>query len=198
MVKSVTAERCVWVTNNWAKWACEHGQITKIWLSDGCWGETIPMTVKTGYCRGQFECYPGNVRRHFGDSQTEILHRRSGSSTRTGDGHRREGAFTCRSGPTLLGPYRCGAADRRTLERSRRRTGLGSRRRAGRRSCARQNSWPPSRHSLRCQRHHRRNGPADTVQLQGNGGHRSVYGRCGSGSINEGGRSDCFGQGPQY
>ena len=31
---------------NWAKWACEHGKITKIWLSDGCGDGTIPMTVK--------------------------------------------------------------------------------------------------------------------------------------------------------
>ncbi len=32
------------MTKNRAKWACEHGQITKIWLSDGCKGETIQMT----------------------------------------------------------------------------------------------------------------------------------------------------------
>ncbi len=29
---------------NWAKWASEYGQITKIGLSDGYGGETIPMT----------------------------------------------------------------------------------------------------------------------------------------------------------
>ena len=46
---------------NWTEWACEHGQITKIWLSDGCKGETMPMTVKIGYDHFEFEGYPGNV-----------------------------------------------------------------------------------------------------------------------------------------
>jgi len=32
------------MTKNRAKWACEHGQITKIWLSDGGGSETIQMT----------------------------------------------------------------------------------------------------------------------------------------------------------
>jgi hypothetical protein len=29
-----------------AEWACEHGLITKIGLSDGYGGETIPMVLK--------------------------------------------------------------------------------------------------------------------------------------------------------
>ncbi len=41
--------------------ACEHGQITKIRLSDGRGGGTIPVTVKIGYCRCRFEGYLGNV-----------------------------------------------------------------------------------------------------------------------------------------
>ncbi len=43
------------------EWACEHVQITKIWLSDGCGGETTPITVKIGYRRRRFEGYLGNV-----------------------------------------------------------------------------------------------------------------------------------------
>jgi len=33
------------MTENWAKWASEHGQITKIPLSDGCGGKPIPVVV---------------------------------------------------------------------------------------------------------------------------------------------------------
>ena len=47
---------------NWAKRASEYGQITKIGLSEGCGGETIPMTVGTWYCRGRFGGYLGNAR----------------------------------------------------------------------------------------------------------------------------------------
>ena len=39
----------------------ELAQITKIGVSDGSGGETIPMTVKIGYCRSRFEGYLGNV-----------------------------------------------------------------------------------------------------------------------------------------
>ncbi len=49
------------VTKNRAAWACEHGQITKIRLSDGRGGKTIPMTVKVGNCRSRFDGYAGNV-----------------------------------------------------------------------------------------------------------------------------------------
>ncbi len=49
------------MTKNWTKWACEHGQITKIRLSDGGGGETMPMTVKIGYCRSRFDGNLGNV-----------------------------------------------------------------------------------------------------------------------------------------
>ncbi len=49
------------MTKNRAEWACEHGQITKIRLSHGCGGETIPMTVKIGSCRSRFDGYLGNV-----------------------------------------------------------------------------------------------------------------------------------------
>jgi hypothetical protein len=33
---------------NWAKWASEYGQITKIGLSEDCGGKTIPMAVEFG------------------------------------------------------------------------------------------------------------------------------------------------------
>ncbi len=46
---------------NWVKWACEHAQITKIGLSDGYGGETIPMTVRTGCDRQVFDDYLGNI-----------------------------------------------------------------------------------------------------------------------------------------
>jgi hypothetical protein len=46
---------------NWAIWVSEHGQITKIGLSDGCGGETIPTVVKFGYGRNGFGGYLGNV-----------------------------------------------------------------------------------------------------------------------------------------
>ena len=36
------------MTKNRAERACEHGQITEIWLPDGCGDETIPITVKVG------------------------------------------------------------------------------------------------------------------------------------------------------
>ncbi len=39
-------ERCVWMKPKLAEWACEHGLITKIGLSDGYGGETIPMVLK--------------------------------------------------------------------------------------------------------------------------------------------------------
>jgi hypothetical protein len=42
---------------NWAIWVSEHGQITKIGLSDGCGGETIPTVVKFGYGRNGFGGY---------------------------------------------------------------------------------------------------------------------------------------------
>ncbi len=45
---------------NRTEWASEHGQITKIELSDG-YGETIQMVVKFGYDRSGFEGYLGNV-----------------------------------------------------------------------------------------------------------------------------------------
>lgn len=38
-----------------------HGQITTFLLSDGCGGDTIPMTANTGYCRSRFEGYQGKV-----------------------------------------------------------------------------------------------------------------------------------------
>ncbi len=44
-----------------AKWASEHGQITKIGLSDGCGGKIAPEIVKIGYCRSGFDGYLGNV-----------------------------------------------------------------------------------------------------------------------------------------
>ena len=37
------------MTTNWAEWAFENGQITKIRPSDGGGGRTIPMVVKSGY-----------------------------------------------------------------------------------------------------------------------------------------------------
>ena len=78
----LTGERCVWVTKNWTNWACEHGQITKTRLSDGCAGETIPMTVKIGYCRSRFDGYLGNVRLMLKQTaasarETSIRHGRS-------------------------------------------------------------------------------------------------------------------------
>jgi hypothetical protein len=49
------------MTKSWAKCACGHGQIAKVWVSDGCGGETIPMTVRIGSCQSRFEGYLGNV-----------------------------------------------------------------------------------------------------------------------------------------
>ena len=49
------------MTENWAKWASEHGQITKIRLSDGCGGKTITTAAQFGYDRHGFEGYLGNV-----------------------------------------------------------------------------------------------------------------------------------------
>ncbi len=37
----------------------QHG--AKVWVSDGCGGETIPMTVRIGSCQSRFEGYLGNV-----------------------------------------------------------------------------------------------------------------------------------------
>ncbi len=51
---------CLMMKNR-AEWASEHGQITKVWVSDGCGGETIPMTVRIGSCQSRFEGYLGNV-----------------------------------------------------------------------------------------------------------------------------------------
>jgi hypothetical protein len=44
-----------------AEWASEHGQITKIGVSDGCGGETIPTAVKLGYSQSGFGGYLGDV-----------------------------------------------------------------------------------------------------------------------------------------
>ena len=49
------------MTENWAKWASEHGQITKIRLSDGCGGKTITTAAQFGYDRHGFEGYLGNI-----------------------------------------------------------------------------------------------------------------------------------------
>ena len=46
---------------NRAEWASEHGEITKVWVSDGCGGEPIPMTVRIVSCQSQFEDYLENV-----------------------------------------------------------------------------------------------------------------------------------------
>ena len=54
-------EGCVWMMKNRAGWASEHGQITKIGLSDGCGGETFTMAVEFGYGWGGFDGYLGNV-----------------------------------------------------------------------------------------------------------------------------------------
>jgi hypothetical protein len=43
------------------EWLSEHGQIAKLRLSDRCGGETIPVTMKVGYCRGRFEDLMGNL-----------------------------------------------------------------------------------------------------------------------------------------
>ena len=57
MAKTITAMRCVWVTNNWTKWASEHGQIIKSGLSENYGGETILTTAKNGYFLNRFEGY---------------------------------------------------------------------------------------------------------------------------------------------
>ena len=49
------------MTTNLAKWASKYAQITKIWLSDGCGGETIPMTVRIAYDRRGFDNYLGII-----------------------------------------------------------------------------------------------------------------------------------------
>ncbi len=54
-------EKCVWMMTKLAEWASEHGRITKIGLSEGCGGETIPVAVGFGYCRSGFESYLGIV-----------------------------------------------------------------------------------------------------------------------------------------
>jgi len=70
-------ERCVWITTKLAEWASEHGRITKIGLSDGCGGETIPVAVGFGYYRSGFESYLGNVDSYLGSrpSKGTAIHR---------------------------------------------------------------------------------------------------------------------------
>ncbi len=46
---------------NRTEWASEHGQITKVRVSDGCGGKTIPVTVIIVYRRSRFDDFLGNV-----------------------------------------------------------------------------------------------------------------------------------------
>jgi hypothetical protein len=48
--------------DNWTRWACEHGQIIKIRLSDGSGVKTILLTAKIGLCRSRFDGFLGNAR----------------------------------------------------------------------------------------------------------------------------------------
>jgi len=50
------------MTRKLAEWSSEHGQNTKIGLSDGYESTTIPMVVPFWYDRPGFKGYPGNVR----------------------------------------------------------------------------------------------------------------------------------------
>ncbi len=43
------------------EWPSNRGPISKIWPSDGCKGDTVPLAVGMGYFFHGFGWYPGNV-----------------------------------------------------------------------------------------------------------------------------------------
>ena len=49
------------MATNLAKWASNRGQISKIWPSDGCKGDTVPSTVERGYDLRKPGGHLGNV-----------------------------------------------------------------------------------------------------------------------------------------
>jgi len=49
------------MTTKLAGWAAGHGHLTKICLSNGFGGKTIPVVAKFGCGRNEFEGYLGNV-----------------------------------------------------------------------------------------------------------------------------------------
>ncbi len=55
-------EWCVRLTTKLAGWAAGHGHLTKICLSNGFGGKTIPVVAKFGCGRNEFEGYLVNVR----------------------------------------------------------------------------------------------------------------------------------------
>ncbi len=61
MARRKRHERCVWMVRKMTEWASEHGQITKIGLSDGCGEKTITTAAHFEYDRHGFEGYLGNV-----------------------------------------------------------------------------------------------------------------------------------------
>ncbi len=61
------------MTKNLIKWASEYDQFTKFVLSDGCRGETIPVTVNIGYCRSRFDGYLENVGQDAGRGLRHLI-----------------------------------------------------------------------------------------------------------------------------
>ncbi len=59
--REIRWEACVLMTTKLAEWACEHGQITKIRLSDGCGGKAITTAAQFENERHGIEGYLRNV-----------------------------------------------------------------------------------------------------------------------------------------
>ena len=54
-------EKCVWIAGKVTKWPSNRGPISKIWQSDGCNGDTVPLAVRQWYNFHSGGCHLGNV-----------------------------------------------------------------------------------------------------------------------------------------
>ena len=62
------------MAENMGQWPSGHGQLTKIWLSDGCGGKTITTPAQFEYDRHGFEGYLGNVGSDKAQGRKPLLH----------------------------------------------------------------------------------------------------------------------------
>ena len=54
-------EKCVWMAGKVTEWPSNRGPISKIWQSDGCNGDTVPLAVRQWYNFHSVGCHLGNV-----------------------------------------------------------------------------------------------------------------------------------------
>ena len=54
-------EKCVWMAGQVTEWPSNRGPISKIWQSDGCNGDTVPLAVRQWYNFHSVGCHLGNV-----------------------------------------------------------------------------------------------------------------------------------------